>query len=60
VSGITVFFGVFGHRWYRRFTIVDVDMGAAQIPCRWCVGDGHPASVGCRACKGTGRMWISV
>jgi len=58
MAGITVFFGVFGHRWYRRFWMVDEGIGAAQIPCRWCVGSGQ--APGCRACKGTGRMWISV
>lgn len=62
---ITVYFGVFGHRTYRMgnrptadFRVIDSSIGALQIPCRWCVGEGMHA--GCVACKGTGWMWVSA
>lgn len=54
----TVFFGVFGSRNYPKIEVVSHEVGAAKIPCRWCVGDGQP--IGCVACKGTGSMWVGI
>lgn len=56
---ITVYFGVFGERDYGDYQIVDIDVGAALIVCRWCVGDGKPAR-NCAACKNTRKMWVGL
>jgi hypothetical protein len=54
-----VYFGVFGEKEYHDWAMIDSDLGAAKIPCRWCVGDGKPNGK-CAACKNTREMWIGV
>jgi hypothetical protein len=56
---VTVYFGVFGDRDYGEYLVVDADLGAALIVCRWCVGEDEPDRE-CAACKNTRRMWIGI
>lgn len=56
---ITVFFGQFGSRNYIKYRTKDYNIGAAQIDCRWCIGENKPL-LNCSACKNTRRMWISI
>lgn len=59
IQPITAFFGIFGERDYEDFRPVDLAFGAAQIPCRWCIGEGKP-ELKCAACKNTRWMWIGI
>ena len=58
---IIVYFGVFGWRGYgvSEYQMIDEIFGAAQIACRWCVGEGEPERH-CAACKNTRWMWIGI
>jgi hypothetical protein len=56
---ILVIFGVFGEREYAAYRVIDAAVGAAQVACRWCVGEGAPERR-CAACKDTRWIWIGI
>ncbi len=56
--------GVFGEREIREDDIERICLDVGKIDCIWCEGEGkqrlRKKLYFCRACKGTGRMFISV
>ncbi len=61
---MTLYCGVFGERDIKESDIERICIGVGKIDCIWCEGiGGQRVKRGfmlCRACKGTGRMFISI